>query len=324
MQDFATVLLDARKRSGLTQAQLAVSAGLTPSYLSFIENRKKPPPSDEVCRRLGEVLGIPAKELIDVAHMERAPEPLRRRVNTLTQSLHKERKSRLRALKSMLSPFLFAGPPGFRESALDAIGINPLRKKRIRQVLAAVGRDHQDQEREISKLVDELPEKERALILERLPAILGRAGTGAKAPTTAPERARGPRDGEAPLLYALPEPGHEAAYRVEVDAERAAGFDDLRAGDQLVVEPGQRPGLEDLCVLRSDAHGFVVRRLVARGESFALVLDHPAAARSDGGDREPPSEPELGAVDLAALLGKVGAGTIVEVRRPLRRRRPDA
>ena len=46
MDNFASVLLTARKRSGLTQAHLYVSAWLTPSYLSFIENRKKPPASD--------------------------------------------------------------------------------------------------------------------------------------------------------------------------------------------------------------------------------------------------------------------------------------
>jgi transcriptional regulator with XRE-family HTH domain len=318
MQDFASVLLEARKRSGLTQAQLAVSAGLTPSYLSFIENRKKPPPSDEVCMRLGEVLGIPAKELIDVAHMERAPEPLQRRVKTLTQNLHKERRSRLRALKSMLSPFLFAGPPGFRESALDALGISPVRKKRIRQVLAAVGRDHQDQEREISKLVDELPEKERMLILERLPAILGRAGTSAKPPTA--ESSAPPVAGAAapPLLYAPPEPNRVGAYRLEVDEPHAAGLEDLRAGDQLVVEPAQRPGLDDLCVLRSDDHGYLVRRLVARGEAFALVRDRGDPAGPGDGDVA------LSAQELAAMLDGIGAGTIVEVRRPLRRPRPNS
>ncbi|MHC4224682.1 MAG: helix-turn-helix domain-containing protein, partial [Planctomycetota bacterium] len=37
MQDFAALLLGARTRAGLTQAQVAIAAGLTPSYLSFIE-----------------------------------------------------------------------------------------------------------------------------------------------------------------------------------------------------------------------------------------------------------------------------------------------
>ena len=216
MSDFAALLVDARTRLGLTQSQLASAAGLTPSYLCFIEKRKKPPPSDEVCARLAEVLQIPAEELIEIAHLERAPEPLRRRIRNLDQTVRRERRSRLKALKSLLSPFLFAGPPGFAESALQAVGISDARKRRIREVLHAVGRKHQDQEKAVSRLIDELPERERAALLEALPGLL--------------------REAAPPTAFT-----HEA--------EVSFG-DEVRPGDVLLIDPATEARSGDLVLVR--------------------------------------------------------------------------
>lgn len=328
MQDFAALLVNARTKAGLTQAQLAISAGLTPSYLSFIENRKKPPPSDDVCRRLAKVLKIPAKTVIEVAHMERAPETVRKRMDLLHRSLRKERRSRARVLRWLLSPFLFAGPPGFRESALDAIGISPVRRKRIREVLSAVGRDHQDREKEISRIVDELPERERDLLLEKLPTMLARAQSaeakGGAAPGRGADRSKEGRSktgkkekrsegvpgSEPPLLYDAPdaELECEGPYRLAVTEEVAEAFEDLREGDLLVADPSLRPGLGDLMVLRG-GEGYRLRRLEAAGDGFAFALDLPEVAA----DLVP-------AEQLEARLAAVCAGTVIEIRRPMRRR----
>jgi transcriptional regulator with XRE-family HTH domain len=216
MSDFAALLVDARTKLGLTQSQLAAAAGLTPSYLCFIERRKKPPPSDEVCIRLAEVLQIPADDLIEVAHLERAPEPLRRRIQSLDQTVRRERRSRLKALKSLLSPFLFGGPPGFTESALQTVGISDARKRRIREVLQAVGRKHQDQERAVSRLIDELPERERAALLEALPRML--------------------RDVSPPTAFT-----HEA--------DGSFG-DEVRPGDLLLIDPATEARAGDLVLVR--------------------------------------------------------------------------
>ncbi len=299
MQDFASFLVDSRAQAGLTQAQLAVSAGLTPSYLSFIENRKKPPPSDDVCRRLAKVLAIPAKIVLEVAHIERAPEALRKRLNALSHTLKRERRARQRILKSLISPFLFAGPPGFRESAVDALGISPARRRRIKKVLRAVGRTHQDREKEISKIIDQLPEKERNQLLEKLPKMLGR------------ERAAAPHR-EPALAHAPPEKGAGTGrrYRLAVSAEVASAAIELEEGDELVVDPDLRPGLDDLLVLRG-AEAYQVRRLEALGDGFCLVRDDALASETD----------PLTADELSAHLDELCGGTIIEVRRPLRRRR---
>ena len=319
MDDFASVLLAARKRSGLTQAEVASSAGLTASYLSFLENRKKPPPSDEVCRRLAEVLGIPVDKILDVAHLERAPEALRKKVRNLTKSLRKEKRVRMRALQSLLSPFLFAGPPGFRESALDAIGISPVRRKRIREVLAAVGRDRQDVEREVSKIIEELPEKERALLLERLPAILSGSPIAAEeteeagAPPPAPSEPGTAAGGEPPLLYGVPAADEPARgpYRLAVSEEVAALFDDLATGDEIVVDPDQAATDQDLVVVRATS-GFGICRLVEDGAAFRIE-------RGDHGGGTAPVR--LDGPALEAWFQTVACGTVVELRRPLRRPR---
>jgi transcriptional regulator with XRE-family HTH domain len=318
MQDFAALLLDARNRAGLTQAQVAVAAGLTPSYLSFIENRKKPPPSDEVCRRLAKVLSLPEKRVLEVAHMERAPEALQKKVKTLTHSLKRERRSRRRALESLLSPFLFRGPPGWLEASLDKPGISASRQKRIRQVLAAVGRRNIDREKQVSKIVDELPERERTLLLEMLPELLGRtdtpparsAGRNAKAKAASPTAPAAPE-----LPYSLPDPdaGIEEPFLLEATREAAAAIADIDPGDLLLVDPAAQPGLGDIAVLRGK-RGYLLRRLKALGDGFLLALD-PGDA-----DEKQLAVDKLDAKALSARLRKVGAGAVIEIRRPLRRR----
>ncbi|MHC4342723.1 MAG: helix-turn-helix domain-containing protein [Planctomycetota bacterium] len=327
MQDFAALLLGARTRAGLTQAQVAIAAGLTPSYLSFIENRKKPPPSDEVCQRLAEVLDLPAKRVLEVAHMERAPEALQKRVKSLTHALSKERKSRRRALENLLTPFLFRGPPGWLEATLDKIGMSRTRQKRIRQVLAAVGRHNLDREKEVSKVVDELPDRDRALLLEMLPALIGRDSERAPpakekaakiSPTASSRRSNASGAVKAPeLFYEPPDPDarQTAPYLLEATPEAAATMEDVRAGDLLLVDPQARPGLGDLLVLRG-AEGYLLRRLKAAGAGFQLAQDRPRKA----GETIP--KEELDAKALAARIKSVGAGAVTEVRRPLRKKPP--
>ncbi|MHC4549741.1 MAG: helix-turn-helix domain-containing protein [Planctomycetota bacterium] len=310
MEDFAGLLVAARERARMTQAQAAVAAGLTPSYLSFIENRKKPPPSDEVCRRLAEVLGISARRLIEVAHLERAPETVRRRVRSLRHTLKRERRSRRRVLESLLSPFLFAGPPGIVESALDAVGINKRRQKRIREALAALGRRHQDRAAEVARIVEELPERDRQVLLEALPRLLD--------DSTRRQQRRARREGaaadpEPPLHYAPPESGAlpPGPYLLECSEETARTAPaELRPGDWLLVDARAAPKAGDLVVLRGQ-EGALVRRLERDGRSFRLT--------GSGPDPERRAAP-LDKAALAARLAEVGLGTVLEVRRPLRGR----
>ena len=312
MEDFAGLLIAAREKARLTQAYVAQAAGLTPSYLSFIENRKKPPPSDEVCRRLAEVLGLPARKLVEVAHLERAPETVRRRVRTLRHTLRRERRSRRRVLESLLSPFLFRGPPGYVDSALDAIGINKRRQRRIREALAAVGRRHQDRAAEVASIVEDLPERDRLALLEALPGLLKKGETSPANETVPPPEPAGrlpqpPVFHVPPAAEALPEGPYLLACGADVAASAPEG--ELRPGDWLLVDAAVAARAGDLVVLRGKA-GALVRRITREGAVFHL------RGASVVGEHwtDPLTEKELD-----SRLAQVGLGTVLEGRRPLRR-----
>jgi transcriptional regulator with XRE-family HTH domain len=289
MDDFAAVLLAARARAGLTQAELATAAGLTPSYLSFIENRKKPPPSDEVCRRLAEVLDIPAKDLVDVAHLERAPEPLRKRVRSLTHSLKRERHSRKRLLETLLSPFLFGGPPGFSESAFDTLSISSARRRRIRDVFKAVGRKHADRERQVSKLVDQLPERERQALLAALAKLLKNDDRKQREP---PHFYSAPRGDKIP----------RTPYRFTTDRGGLDG--EVRARDILIVDPAKPAEPGDLVLVAGEGQ---IKRLEKIGDRFVLQ------GAADGTFPE-----EMTQKELDEWLARRCAGVVIEIRRSLR------
>ena len=89
MADFAEYLRDARKRAGMNQIELAERVGLTGSYISVLEGRKKPPPSDKVLRRLADALEVSEDEMIEVAHLDKSPDDIRDRIRALDRSLHK-------------------------------------------------------------------------------------------------------------------------------------------------------------------------------------------------------------------------------------------
>ncbi len=297
MEDFSALLVAARERIGITQAQLAISAGLTPSYVCLLENGKKPPPSDRVCERLAEVLGIPARQLLEVAHLQRSPTTVQKRVRTLRGRLSREQRSRQRVLESLLSPFLFASAPSWIEGAVEWIGGSALRKRRLREVLAALGRRHQDRATAVSRLVDELPERDRRLLLEALPRILGdRVPGGSPAPR---------------LYYSLP-PADEAQRSAFLLAWTGADTEggEVREGDQLLVDPGLEPRAGDILLLRGPDGAPLVRRLVHDGDRRRLVpLGGLPAPVRDAGDEE----------RVEDRLAKDAAGVVVEIRRPLRR-----
>ena len=64
----------------------------------------------------------------------------------------------------LLSPLLFTGPPGYRESAIDALGVSPTRRKRIREA----ARRGPTRNQEIRNFLSELSEKELTELAERM------------------------------------------------------------------------------------------------------------------------------------------------------------
>lgn len=301
MEDFSALLAAARERLGITQAQLAASAGLTPSYVCLLESGKKPPPSDRVCERLAAVLGVPARQLLEVAHLQRSPTTIQRRVRTLNGRLTREQRSRQRVLESLLPPFLFPTAPSWIEAAVGWIGGTAMRKRRLQEVLTALGRRHQDRATAVSRLVDELPERDRRLLLEALPQILSDRGQPS------------PR-----LYYNLP-PTEEQLRSPFLLAWTGAASPggELRDGDVLLVDPRIEPREGDVLILRGPDGTPVARRLVGDGANRRLVaVEDRAASRAappEGGGAGGSTAP------VAAELARDLVGVAAEIRRPLRR-----
>ena len=67
MSDFATILREKRRASGLSQRQLAERAGVDFSYISKLENGRLPAPAADTILRLSEILGCPSEELLSPA-----------------------------------------------------------------------------------------------------------------------------------------------------------------------------------------------------------------------------------------------------------------
>ena len=93
----AGLLIRAHRRAiGLSLGALAERAGCAKSYLSAIENGRRPPPSDPVLTRIEEALGMPAGRLRQAARLEDVPEEVRRELDALRDS--QRQAVRLRAL----------------------------------------------------------------------------------------------------------------------------------------------------------------------------------------------------------------------------------
>ncbi len=293
LEDFAALLVASRKKVSLTQTELAAAAGLTPSYLSFIENRKKPPPSDEVCRRLADALDLAPETLLERAHLQRAPKELRAKVHSLTSSLHRERLSLRQFLQDMLSPFLFSGPPGYADSAMDTLALSPAKRRRIREAALRDRHDRVGREAEVRKFVEELSDDELQDLAERVPRLIEDQGRS-----------------EPPLLATLPpadDPRAEHPFLLDLTADQLGSLATPTAGDRALIDPGALPEPDDYLLLREPPAG-VVRHLRVEDERFRL----------EGG---PGGAEELGpATELVRQFEAILVGVIIEVRTVLRRR----
>ena len=99
---FATLLRQARKDAGLSQVMLARRAGLTGSYISFLESSRRRPPAPDVIAALCEALGIPDRALQEAAVLERSPPPVRKRLERMRRERGRVQRSRDRLLTTTL------------------------------------------------------------------------------------------------------------------------------------------------------------------------------------------------------------------------------
>lgn len=114
---FAGILKEAREKTGLSQVELAQKVGLTGSYISILEARRKPPPSDPVIKKLAHALNVDTNRFLTIAHLERTPSDVRERVLKLTKLVQKPRKKGTAVLdffSSLVTPFTATSPPSVK------------------------------------------------------------------------------------------------------------------------------------------------------------------------------------------------------------------
>src|SRR6476659_10829842 len=91
METLGPKLRRQRRRLGLTLDELAARTGISKPYLSLIETGRVPnPPSDEKLRKLEQVLGFTAGELLTQAHLQRTPRDVRAMLTKLISQRNNE------------------------------------------------------------------------------------------------------------------------------------------------------------------------------------------------------------------------------------------
>lgn len=231
-QSFADFLRVAREKSGQTQATLAEKCRLTGSYISLLESGKKPAPSDRVARRLATALGLDPEETLQVAHLDRAPDDLRRALDRLRTQAARERDLRERTAEALFPLSIWnLLPSTLPRSARHAVGPN-LETDLVEAIdhLWAVARnapDFSSLQAETRRLLGKLPVERRRRFLDAVPALVDGAAA----------------EGGLRFLPA-PEPGLPP---------------DIRAGDTLVVDRTLEPAAGD-AVLAEEEGRVLVRR----------------------------------------------------------------
>jgi ribosome-binding protein aMBF1 (putative translation factor) len=73
---FGKLVKDARKEKGLSLVEVATELDTHKGYISGIENGKVNPPSVKFIKAYSRLFGFDTKEMIFIAHMQKAPEEI--------------------------------------------------------------------------------------------------------------------------------------------------------------------------------------------------------------------------------------------------------
>lgn len=316
MVDFADYLKESREKAGLNQSELALEVGLTGSYISVLESRRKPPPSDTVLRRLANALGRPEEEMLEIAHLDRTPADIREKIRALDRRLKIEQKASRQFLFDLLPSSLwhFWRIRGYQEYGLARVRLDGRKKSILRKVLRRIGHltTRSDFLEESRAAIEALPDEDRAVLLEVIPELVAdeprrEAGAGAAANPAGPAFvpvplvASPPGKRDAKPIRSIPvEAGHSAPDAFWLAARDGDMSPVVLKGDLLLVAPLGNPEAGDLVLAR------IAGRWTARWY-------HPGGGRdrallTAGSPEVPPAETPL------ADLG----GVILEIRRRLR------
>lgn len=263
---FADLLKEARLAAGLSQARLARTAGLTGSYISLLESRRRPPPTTRVIRSLARALGVAAPPLLEAAALERSPEPVRRHMERIRREGGRAGRARDRLLTTTL--FHLARRPRVIDPMAGFLDLPPGQMATLGRL---VGRFREvpslkEAEARSNDLLEEVSPKDRDAFAEALPSVIGddgtRGGDGASEDTPVPQVAA-PATRVVPIRAGLLHPEdvvdhyHLDARLAEPDAFLwAMPSDDLHprveSGDLLVLVPGRAPQGGDLVAFRHE------------------------------------------------------------------------
>ncbi|MDJ0972871.1 MAG: helix-turn-helix domain-containing protein [Planctomycetota bacterium] len=278
---FAVLLKRARKRAGLTQDALGKKAGLTGSYISMIESGRKPAPRSPVITRLCKALGIREKHFQDAAALERAPDPIRRRIEKIERDEQSAQRHRDRLLSTTLFHLAHRGPVSAATSFLD---LSPAQRGLLGRLLgrARTARSPEDAERRSGEVLEEASGREREMLARVLPAALAKAPTDAPEDTATEEEA-GPRTlpihgdlarGGKPSGHHAVDPAlwHEQAFLWRVSGDDA--YPRIEAGDLLLIDPLAEPKSGDLVAIHHKGQDHV-RLLHVQDDQVRLEPPRP-------------------------------------------------
>ena len=277
---FAETLKEARRKAGLSQNALGRRAGLTGSYVCLLESRRRPPPTPRVVRALCRVLAIDDGPLQEAAALERAPDPVRRRIERMTRERGRVQRTRDRLLTTTL--YHLAQRPRTIEPMGDFLelptGLQSLLGRMVGRVRTA--RTLKDAEAQSEEILEEASPRERDVLARILPAVLTASGSredeprpAAHAPASVPLHADLARAGEPLALLPLP-PEEARPGRFFWRAATDDGHPRIEAGDLLLVAPDRAPREGDFVVLRHEGRDRV-GTYGRRGDEVRITFPRP-------------------------------------------------
>jgi len=134
---FAKLLQGLREERGLTQLELARKVNVSDAYICTLETGKKPAPSDAVCTKLESALDVEPGSLLSVAHMERTPDDIRRRMEGLERVIDLEKEIG-EAVLGIFADFesTLLDNIGVGETGLDFYRVETLFRKKVQMLIA--------------------------------------------------------------------------------------------------------------------------------------------------------------------------------------------
>jgi transcriptional regulator with XRE-family HTH domain/SOS-response transcriptional repressor LexA len=295
---FADALKAARMAAGLSQAELARRAGLTGSYVCVLESRRKPPPSGKVVSALCKALGIADQEMLDLAALERAPDPVRRKLERLDRERGRAVRTRDRFLTTTL--FHIAQSAADQDPLEDLGGLSVGQRSLLGKLFHRVRsvRNAREAEERASDLLGGTSSRDREALADALPRALVPAAPPAGVPSAAedpptarrrlPVRTRladAPAPAEETWLDVDPSMWRDGAFLWKVGGDDA--WPRVERGDLVLVDPSAEPRSGDLVALSEQGVDQVRTYQVQDGEVRldSVRADAPPLRRSAAGLR---------------------------------------